>query len=76
MVDNGGIWDEQSFKDFEAARDAANFRLQQAAPMMLEALEAAFDLLKEYQSIYQHPDNIDPIIDEIEAAIKAAKGEV
>ena len=56
--------------------DEANARLIAAAPQMLEALQTAFDLLKEYQSMYQHPDNIDPEIDEIEAVLMAAKGEV
>ena len=51
-------------------------RLELLNAQMLEALQTAFDLLQEYQGMYQHPDNIDPIIDEIEAAIAAAKGEI
>ena len=83
MVDNGGIWNEQSFKDFEAARDAAesrmdaaNFRLQQAAPQMLEALEA---MIKRFQP--ESHDAAGCMFKNCElckaiAAIAAAKGEV
>lgn len=74
MVDNGGIWDEQSFRDFEAARDAANFRLRQAAPQMLEALELADELID--QLIIDNTDNYAEERAKIRAAIAAAKGEV
>ena len=85
MVDNGGIWNEQSFKDFEAARDAAesrmdaaNFRLQQAAPQMLEALEELVELKDKRHSlpveIYQ--ESREKAWNKCRAAIAAAKGEV
>lgn len=81
MVDNGGIWDEQSFRDFEAARDAANFRLRQAAPQMLEALEACAD----YWHIKHNPGDEHGELLSLSAeraqrlirvALAAAKGEV
>ena len=51
-------------------------RLELLNARMLEALQTAFDLLQEYQGMYQHPDNIDPVMDEIEVVLMAAKGEV
>ena len=59
----------------EWAETEANAKLIAAAPQMLEALQTAFDLLQEYQGMYQHPDNIDPVMDEIEVVLMAAKGE-
>ena len=38
-------------------------------------LQSAFDLIQEYQSMYQHPDNVDPEIAEIEAALTSEKGD-
>lgn len=50
-------------------------RLELLNTRMLEALEMAFGLLQEYRGMYQHPDNIDPVMDEIEAVLMAAKVE-
>jgi hypothetical protein len=74
MVDNGGIWDEQSFRDFEAARDAANFRLRQAAPQMLEALEKIAEIGR--QKGDARPQDAVSCFLIAEEAIKAARGEV
>ncbi len=49
--------------------------LEKQNALLLEALEMAFGLLQEYRGMYQHPDNIDPVVDEIEAVLMAAKGE-
>ncbi len=70
MVDNGGIWDEQSFRAFEINRDRDYIRkLEKQNKLMLKALE---DLRSNWGGLSD--DNFN-IIDEVLMNLEEAKNE-
>ena len=70
MVDNGGIWDEQSFRTFEINRDRDYIRkLEKQNKLMLKALE---DLRSNWDGLSDDSFNI---IDEVLMNLEEAKNE-